>query len=346
MKKISFFDTKPYDKIYFDKLVKEYSFEMIYHEEKLNAKTAILAKGSDAVVAFVNDDIGKDTIEVLEELGIQMLAMRCAGYNNIDFKYAFDRIHVARVPAYSPYAVAEHAMALLLTLNRKLHRAYNRTREYNFSLNGLTGFDLHGKTIGVMGTGKIGRTFIDICNGFGMRVIASDPFPAKDSKIEYVSVEELYTQSDIISLHCPLTKETFHVLNEKAFESMKDGVVIINTSRGALIDSEALLEALKNKKVGAAGLDVYEEEADLFYEDFSNEIIQDDVLALLISLPNVIVTSHQAFLTQEALSNIAQTTLSNIDSYFKKGMPENEVCYECSKVSTPECERLKGLPCF
>ena len=345
-KTISFFDTKPYDKVYFDEFVQNYPFELIYHEEKLNAKTAILAKGSDAVIAFVNDDIGADTIRVLDEQGVHMLAMRCAGYNNIDFKYAYSRIHVSRVPAYSPYAVAEHAMALLLTLNRKLHRAYNRTREFNFSLNGLTGFDLHGKTIGVMGTGKIGRIFMDICHGFGMHVIAYDPFPVKDSGIEYVSTSELYQKSDIISLHCPLTKESFHILNEAAFEEMKEGVFILNTSRGALVDSDALLEAIKTRKVGAAGLDVYEEEAEFFYEDFSNEIIQDDTLARLISLPNVIVTSHQAFLTKEALSNIAQTTLENVNSYFTKEIPDNEICYECSQKTASTCDRNKGLPCF
>lgn len=328
MNTISFFDTKPYDKEFFDKENQKYGFNIIYHEEKLNKKTAVLANGSDAVCAFVNDDIGEDTLKVLDKQNIHMIAMRCAGFNNIDFKLAKEKFHVARVPAYSPYAVAEHAIGMLLMLNRKLHRAYIRVRDYNFSLNGLTGFDIHGKTVGVIGTGKIGRSFMDICRGFGTEVLAYDPYPVKDSDIHYVELDELFRRSDIISLHCPLTKESYHIIDKKSLSKMKDGVYIMNTSRGALIDSEDLLEAIKDKKVGAAALDVYEEEADLFYEDNSNTILQDDVLARLISMPNVLVTSHQAFLTEEALGNIAETTLHNLDEYFKGEVMENEVCFQ------------------
>lgn len=344
MEKISFFDTKPYDRIYFEQYKEAYGFSIEFYEEKLNPKTAFMAAGSKAAVAFVNDTLDQKVMDTLAADGVEIVGMRCAGYNNVDFKAAFGRIHVVRVPAYSPYAVAEHAMAMLLMLNRKLHRAYNRTREYNFSLNGLTGFDLHGKTIGVVGTGKIGRVFIDICHGFGMRVLAYDPFPAEGSGIDYVSMEELCRQSDIISLHCPLTKETYHIINEDSLSWMKEGVYLINTSRGALIDSEALLAALKSGHAGAAGLDVYEEETEFFYEDFSNQIIQDDTLARLISLPNVLVTSHQAFLTREALSNIAETTLKNLRDYFDGKPLDNEICYHCSKNAS--CKKNHKERCF
>lgn len=344
MKKISFFDTKPYDRLYFDKLKENYDFEINYFEPKLNSHTAIMAAGSDAVVAFVNDNIDKDTIDILYKEGVGAIAMRCAGYNNIDFKEAYKKIHIMRVPAYSPHAVAEHAMALLLALNRKIHRAYNRTREHNFSLNGLIGTDLHGKTAGVVGTGKIGRCFIDICRGFGMKVIAYDPFPAPDLDVEYVSFEDLCRNSDVISLHCPLTKDTYHMINKKSLSLMKDSVYIINTSRGALIDSEALLEAIKNEKIEAAALDVYEEETELFYEDLSNEIIHDDVLTRLIAMPNVLVTSHQAFLTHEALFKIAETTLENLKAFFDGAPLKNEICYLCEKGDT--CDKKHMSRCF
>lgn len=345
MNRLSFYDTKPYDKYFFDELKDKYHIDIVYHESKLNKDTAILACESDAVCAFVNDDLNEETLEILYELGITIVAMRCAGYNNVDFRYAYDKIHVVRVPAYSPYAVAEHTMGLLLTLNRKLHRAYNRTREFNFSLDGLTGFDLYGKTIGVVGTGKIGRIFMDVCRGFGLKIIAYDPFPAKDSGIDYVTLDELFTQSDIISLHCPLTKDNFHLINEESIGKMKDGVYILNTSRGALIDSEALLDGIKSGKIGAAGLDVYEEETDLFFEDYSNTIIQDDVLALLLAMPNVIITSHQAYLTKEALGNIAETTLENLNEYFTGQPLTNEVCYHCAKEFV-NCQRKLNRPCF
>lgn len=313
---VTFYDTKPYDKIYFDELISKYPFEINYLESKLNKKSAILAKGSEVVVSFVNDTLDEEALRRLEENGVKMIALRCAGFNHVDLKYAKGRFLIARVPSYSPYAVAEHTLGLILTLNRKLHRAYNRTREYNFSLNGLMGFDLNQKTIGIIGTGKIGRTFMQILSGLGMNILAYDPFPIKDSDIHYVSFNELCSQSDIISLHCPLTKESYHIIDKEAIAKMKDGVFLINTSRGALIDSEALLDAIKEQKIGAAGLDVYEEETDLFYEDYSDTIIQDDTLARLISMPNVIVTSHQAFLTREALKEIASQTLKNIDCYF------------------------------
>lgn len=344
MKKIAFFDTKPYDRIWFDKLKDKYGFEIKYFENKLNGDTAMLCAGMDGVVAFVNDVIDEKTIEILSGYGIRILALRCAGYNNVDFKAAFGKIHVVRVPAYSPHAVAEHAMALILTLNRKIHRAYIRTRDFNFSINGLTGFDMYGKTVGVIGTGKIGRVFADICRGFGMRVIAYDPFPASDSGIEYVELEALFRQSDIISLHAPLTKETYHLINRDAIEMMKDGVHIVNTSRGALIDSEALLNAIKTGKIGGACLDVYEEESELFFEDYSNVIIKDDILARLISMPNVIVTSHQAFLTDEALGNIAETTLENLREFFDGEGLTNEICYQCTKLGN--CKKQGKERCF
>jgi D-lactate dehydrogenase len=276
-----------------------------------------------------------------------VIAMRCAGYSNVDFVRAYGKINVVRVPAYSPYAVAEHAMALLLDVNRKLHRAYNRTRDFNFSLNGLTGVDLHGKTVGVIGTGKIGRVFMDICKGFGMDVLAYDLFPASGSDIHYVPLDELLAKSDVISLHCPLTEQTRYLLNTDAFAKMKNGVFIINTSRGALIDTEALLAALNSGKVRGAGLDVYEEEADLFFVDNSGSIIKDDVLALLVSRPNVVLTAHQAFLTEEALANIAKTTMQNLDAFFAGEMLQNEVCYRCDIGKVVEdCRQLRKERCF
>ena len=323
MKKIAFFDTKKYDIESFDR--NNSKFEIIYYEDKLNKKTAILANGCDAVCAFVNDDINKDVIDLLYSFGIKVLLLRCAGYNNVDIKYAYNKIHILRVPAYSPNAVAEHAMALLLCLNRKIHKAYLRTRDFNFNINGFTGFDLAGKRVGVIGTGKIGVEFISICRGFKMDVVAYDLYPNPNLDVAYVTLDELFNTSDVISLHCPLTSSTKHLINEEAIKKMKDNVVIINTSRGGLIDSKALLYALHDKKIKATGLDVYEEEANLFFEDNSNEIIQDDVLALLISLPNVIITSHQGYLTEEALDNIASITLKNFDDYLNGLNLENEI---------------------
>jgi len=330
MIKVAFFDSKEYDINSFNKNTSP-DFELKFFETHLTPDTALLANGYDVVCVFVNDAVNKEVIDVLVEQGVKLLALRCAGYNNVDLKYAKDKIRVVRVPAYSPYAVAEHAMALLLTSIRRIHKAYNRTRDFNFSLNELTGFDLHGKTMGVIGTGKIGKILINICKGFGMNVIAYDKFPAKDSDIKYVTLDEIWKNSDIISLHCPLTDESYHLINRESIDKMKKGIVIINTSRGALIDSIALLEGIKMRKVGAACLDVYEEESNVFYNNFSGHIIEDDVLARLISFPNVIVTSHQAFLTAEALENIAKTTFSNITQFFKENKCDNEVFYKSEK---------------
>lgn len=324
MFKIAFFDAKPYDKEWFEKYRPE-KFEIIYFEGKLNPDSAAVTYGFDAVVAFVNDNIGEATIRVLVDKGVKMLALRCAGYNNVDINYAAGKLPIVRVPGYSPYAVAEHAMALLLCLNRKVHRAYNRIRDYNFSINGFTGWDLHGKTVGIIGTGKIGRIFMDICKGFGMRVIAYDVYPADDKGIEYVTLKHLFEASDVISLHCPLTEQTDGLINEESIRLMKNNVTIINTSRGGLIESEALLKALREERIRAAALDVYEEETDLFYEDKSNTIVKDEVLSLLVSMPNVLITSHQAFLTEEALSNIAQITIDNMEQYLVSGKLQNEV---------------------
>ncbi len=325
MEKIAFFDTKPYDRVWFDRLNKE--FEIDYFESRLRPESARLAEGCKAVCAFVNDEINAKTVNTLAGIGVEILAMRCAGYNNVALKEAQGKIRVVRVPAYSPYAVAEHAMGMILMLNRKLHKAYIRTRDFNFSLNGLVGFDLYGKTAGIIGTGKIGRAFIDICRGFGMKVIANDPFPAENSGIEYVSREELFSQSDIVSLHCPLTESTRYIIDEKALSLMKPDTIIVNTSRGKLIDSEALLSALNEKRIGGAALDVYEEETGLFFEDNSDRIVTDEVLSLLVSRPNVLITSHQAFLTREALQSIAETTLESLSDYFNG----RELKYEIKK---------------
>lgn len=343
--KIAFFDTKPYDKASFNKYGKQYGITFKYFETKLNEDTVNLAQGYDGICAFVNDTINATVIDRLAEMGVQVLALRCAGFNNVDVNYAFGKIHVLRVPAYSPYAVAEHAMALLLTSVRHIHKAYIRSKDFNFSLSGLTGFDLHGKTIGVIGTGRIGRVFIHICRGFGMNVLAYDKFPTKGldngNTIRYVELDELFANSDIISLHCPLTEDTHHIINKDALNKCKQGVVLLNTSRGALVDAEALLTGIKSRKVGAACLDVYEEESNLFFEDNSGDIIEDDTLARLISMPNVIVTSHQAFLTKEALENIAETTAKNIDEFFETNQCPNELC--CHYGTAEDC---KDKRCF
>ena len=324
--KIAFFDAKPYDKPSFERYGAEKGIAFKYFEAKLNEDTVSLARGFDGVCVFVNDTVNAAVIDRLAEMGVGVLALRCAGFNNVDMKHAFGKIRVVRVPAYSPYAVAEHTMAMLLTSIRRIHKAYIRTRDFNFSLAGMTGFDLHGKTVGVVGTGRIGRAFINICRGFGMQVLAYDAFPAEIDGVKNVSLEELFYESDVISLHCPLNEKTYHLIDEGALAKCKTGVVILNTSRGALVDAEALLAGIKSRKVGAACLDVYEEESDLFFEDFSGHILEDDVLARLISMPNVIVTSHQAFLTEEALSNIAATTVDNLVALRDNGQCANEIC--------------------
>ena len=342
--KLALFDAKAYDRDAFLRAAAGEDWELKFFDSKLSVDTAPLAQGCDAVCVFVNDAVDAAVLDLLQQEGIRLVALRCAGYNNVDLRHAYRRVHVVRVPAYSPYAVAEHAMALLLTSIRRIHKAYIRTRDFNFSLEGLTGFDLHGKTVGVVGTGKIGRVFIDICRGFGMRVLAYDKFPADDAGLDYVSLEELFRRSDVISFHCPLTEETKHMVNADTIRMMKKGVILLNTSRGALIDAEALLEGIKSRRIGAACLDVYEEESDLFFRDFSGHIMADDVLARLISMPNVIVTSHQAFLTAEALENIAETTVRNFTRFFSEGVCENEVCYGCGNEAA--CKKERRQNCF
>ncbi len=344
--KIAFFDAKLYDQKSFDEINKKFGFKITYYSEHLNRNTVKFTKGFDVVCVFVNDTVDSIVVKELIKNGVKLIALRCAGYNNVDLKSVFNNIHVVRVPAYSPYAVAEHAAALILTLNRKTHKAYSRVRDGNFSINGFLGVDLFGKTAGIVGVGKIGKCLVSILKGFGMNVILYDLSPdnvyAKKSGTKFVSLDKLYRESDIISLHCPLTPQTFHMINSKSISKMKNGVMIINTGRGKLIDTKALIEGLKKGKIGAAGLDVYEEESEYFFEDFSNSMIADDILARLMTFPNVLVTSHQAFFTKEALSNIAETTLNNVKAYFKEGVLENEVCYKCNK----SCRRKKGKACF
>lgn len=346
IKRVAFFDSKPYDREYFNRLNTEGEFKFKFFESKLTPDTAALATGYDAVCGFVNDDFSEEVIGLLEQQGVKLAAMRCAGYNNVDLKAAFGKIHVVRVPAYSPFAVAEYAVALIMSLNRKTHRAYYRVRDNNFSIAGLSGFDLNGKVAGVVGTGKIGRILMRILNGFGMEVIAYDAYPneqaAADENFSYVELDELYRRSDLISLHCPLTPETHHLISDEAISKMKPGVMIINTGRGGLIDTRALIEGLKNRKIGSAGLDVYEEEGSWFFEDFSVAGIDDDVLARLMTFPNVLVTSHQAFFTDEALTNIAETTLSNLRTFFGGTEMINEVCYRCDK----NCSKKETGRCF
>lgn len=324
MHTLAFFDTKPYDRIWFDNLKDDYGIDFKYFQSRLNSDTAVMARGCDGAVAFVNDIIDSKTIDTLCEAGIKLIAMRCAGYNNIDLRAAHGKVTILRVPHYSPHAIAEHAMGMILCLNRKLHRAYIRTKDFNFSLNGLTGFDLHGKSVGVIGTGKIGESFIEICKGFGMKILAYDPYPNVEDVL-YTDTDTICRESDIISLHCPLTADTYHIINADTISKMKNGVYILNTSRGALIDTEALADGLKSKKIGGAALDVYEEEADIFFEDYSDKIISDDLLTILLAMPNVLITSHQAFLTDEALKAIATVTLENIKMFFGGEKLINEV---------------------
>ena len=317
--KIAFFGAKPYDIASFDKVNEKYNYDIRYYRGHLNPNNVVLTQDTDAVCIFVNDTADAAVIDAMVDNGVKLLALRCAGFNNVDLKAAKGKLPVVRVPAYSPYAVAEYSLALMLSLNRKIHRAYWRTRDGNFSLNGLMGFDMHGKTTGIIGTGKIARILIRLLKGFGMRILAYDLYPdmkfAGEEGISYVSLDELYRESDIISLHCPLTDQTKYMIDKDSIDKMKEGVMIINTGRGLLINTNDLIEGLKEKKIAAAGLDVYEEEGEYFYEDKSDKIIDDDVLARLLSFNNVIVTSHQAFFTKEALHNIAETTLQNIEDF-------------------------------
>ncbi len=326
---IAFFDSKPYDIEFFTRSNKDYLYTIDFLETNLNSKTAILAEGADVVCAFVNDSLDKETIDVLYNKGVKLIALRCAGFNNVDLDAAQGKIPVVRVPSYSPYAVAEYAAALLFSLTRKVPIAFNRTRDGNFQLSGLTGRDLNGKTCGIIGTGKIGKIFAQIMKGCGMNVIAYDSHADKEWAarvgVEYTNKENIFIQSDVVSLHCPLTTETRHIINDRSLSLMKNDSVVINTGRGALIDSKALIDALKDKKIGGAALDVYEEEDEYFFEDWSTTIIQDDILARLLFMPNVIISSHQAFLTEEALTAIAKTTLDNIKDFSNSQPLENEV---------------------
>lgn len=316
--KVAVFSAKPYDRHFLSTVNREHDHELHFITSILDEQTVALAQEFEAVCVFVNDRLNRQVIEILGQQGVRLIALRCAGYNNVDLDAAREfNIDVVRVPAYSPYAVAEHAIALILTLNRKIHRAYYRVREGNFALNGLLGFDLHGRTVGIIGTGKIGRITGQILHSFGCHILAYDLYPNEEFAEkygEYVAFEELLSRSDIISLHCPLSDDTYHLIDEKAIAMMKSGVMLVNTSRGGLIDTQAVLEGLKAKQIGHLALDVYERESKMFFEDRSGEIIQDDLFQRLLTFPNVIITGHQAFFTTEALDNIAQTTLANISA--------------------------------
>lgn len=311
--KIAFYSAKPYDRLFFNSL--PHSFEIQYLESHLTPATAKLAEGADAVCCFVNDTLDREVLSALVALNIKMVALRCAGFNNVDLEAAKEfGIYIARVPEYSPYAVAEHTMGLILALNRHIHRAYNRTRENDYSLHGLMGFDLHGKNVGVVGCGKIGQALIAILKGFGCNIYAYDPQLTIDG-VTHVTLDELWPKCDIVSLHCPLTPETHHLINDQTLAKLPKGAMLINTSRGGLVDTQAVINHLKSGQLGYVGIDVYEEEADLFFEDLSDAIVQDDTFARLLTFPNVLVTGHQAFFTREALQKIAEVTLSNLAAY-------------------------------
>lgn len=331
--KIAFFDAKPYDVKSFKSANEKYEYSIDFFETKLSLKSVSLTKGYDVVCIFVNDNINKELADKLVENGVKLIALRCAGYNNIDFKAVADRIKVVRVPSYSPYSISEFTVSIMMALNRKIHRAYLRTKEANFSINGLLGFDMNGKTAGIIGTGKIAKIVIKILRGFGVNVIAYDLYRDEAAATElgftYVGIDELFKQSDIISLHCPLTKESEYLINKESIAKMKNGVMIINTGRGKLIETKALIDGLKSKKIGSAGLDVYEEEADYFFEDFSDKLLDDDTLARLLTFNNVLITSHQAFFTEEAVQSIAETTMKNINDFENGRVLENEVKQYC-----------------
>lgn len=328
--KVAFFSTKTYDKEFMNRANAQHDHQLTYFDTSLEASTAILAHDYEAVCIFVNDKANEDTLQKLHQQGIRLIALRCAGFNNVDLKVAQELgIRVVRVPAYSPYAVAEHALAMILTLNRKTHLAYERVRNGNFSLERLMGFDLYGKTVGVIGTGKIGQIFADNMHGLGCRVLAYDPYPdqefEQEGKVKYVPLDELLKASDVISLHCPLTPESHYMINEEAIHKMKDEVMLINTSRGGLIDTKEVIKALKYGKIGYLGLDVYEQEENLFFQDLSGHIIQDDDISRLMTFPNVLITSHQAFFTENAMTNIADTTMQNISDFEEGKVLKNEV---------------------
>ena len=334
--RIAFFDAKPYDTEIFNELNRDYGFTIKYFKFHLTPDNVLLAQGYDAVIIFVNDTVDASMIMQLKEYGVKLIALRSAGFNNVDLKAALNNIRVVRVPAYSPHAIAEHTVALMLTLNRKVHRAYFRTRDTNFALQGLMGFDMYGKTAGVIGTGRIGKVLVRILRGFGMEVLLNDNYPdekfATETGSRYAPLQEIYRKSDIISLNCPLTRETEYMINSSSIAMMKRGVMLINTGRGKLIRTADLIEGLKSGQIGSAGLDVYEEESRFFFEDLSDRVLADDVLARLLTFNNVIITSHQGFFTREAMHNIAETTLRNIDDYFAGRNLENEVCFNCSNL--------------
>ena len=327
--KVAVFSTKPYDRTFLAAANRDHGHELVYFEPHLTPETLSLAAGFEAVCVFVNDTLDAEMLRTLAASGTRFIALRCAGFNNVDLAAARQAgITVVRVPAYSPYAVAEHTIALLLTLDRKIHRAYNRVREGNFALDGLLGFDIHGQTVGIVGTGKIGQCVAAILKGFGCQLLAHDPYPAPECQamgVEYLPLTELFARCDIITLHCPLTPETYHMIDTEALKQMRDGVVLINTSRGALMDARALIWGLKRGKIGYLGLDVYEEEADLFFEDLSGTVIRDDIFARLLTFPNVVITGHQAFFTRNALEGIATTTLANLSACERQGNCANVV---------------------
>jgi len=334
--KVAVFSTKSYDRKFLEAANRRHGHDMVFFEPHLTDETTALASGFEALCVFVNDKLTSDVLKSLKEQGTKLVALRCAGFNNVDLIAASELgMTVVRVPAYSPEAVAEHTAALILSVNRKLHRAYSRVREGNFSLEGLLGFNLHNKTVGIIGTGQIGFAFAKIVTGFGCRVLAHDPYPNPECEsigVVYTEPASLFEESDIISLHCPLTPETRHFIDSEAIKKMKTGVMLVNTSRGAVIDTKAVIHALKSGKIGALAIDVYEEEGDLFFEDLSNEVIQDDVFARLLTFPNVLITGHQAFFTQEALQSIAETTLSNFTVYEQGGPCVNIITADRIKV--------------
>ncbi len=327
--KISFFSAKTYDRESFNRFLEKSGHEITYFEAKLDKHTVYLAEGHEVVCSFVNDQIDSNILKKLSQLGIKLIALRCAGYNQVDLEAADNLgIKIVRVPAYSPEAVAEHAFALILTLSRKTHKAYNRVRENNFSIEGLTGINIHGKTVGVIGTGAIGRAFCRIAKGFGCEILAYDVIENEEMKsmgVTYLPLQEVLSKSHIISLHCPLTPDTRHMINSTTISQMKDGVALINTSRGALVDTKAVIKALKTQKVGYLGIDVYEQEEHIFFKNLSEEIMQDEQIARLMTFPNVLVTGHQAFLTREALEQISKTTLANISEFEEGKALTNEV---------------------
>ena len=326
--RVAVFSTKPYDAKFLERANRG-AHEVVFYDARLTPESARLASGAPAVCAFVNDDLGADVIAALAEAGVKLIALRSAGFNHVDLAAAEGAgLVVARVPAYSPHAVAEHTVAMILTLNRKTHRAYNRVREGNFALDGLIGFDLHGKTAGIVGTGKIGELVARILNGFGCALVAHDPVEnpvCTALGVRYVGLDDLFRESDIIALQCPLTPDTHHLIDAAALEKMKRGAMLINTSRGAVVDTKALIQGLKAGIIGSVGLDVYEEEADLFFQDLSSTFIPDDVFARLLTFPNVLITGHQAFFTEEALTAIAETTIANISAFERDGEPLHPV---------------------